>query len=216
MHVCRYPEDRLPLHTSIKLSQRTGRAPTRRHVTYSTRRCLPVKVGSRVATCPVTLDPTFLIGRAPTPSCVLWLRTLPPYNEGLRCPTCPTAPDPASLQERAPVRHVSCSSGSYLLTGEDTGPPHVLRLRILPPYREGSDAAIACPAVPCRPCALNIKKSLAGLFVRLGPRVPNSRTHVCKASDVMTIMGLQDVRADSAVNACKTCEHAATVQCCPC
>jgi hypothetical protein len=139
-----------------------------------------------------------------------------PDRKGSDAVMCTVASDPASLQRRAPVHHVSCSSESYLLTGENSGLPHVLRLRILPPYREGSGAAIACPAVPCGPCALNIKKSLASLSVRLGPRVPNSRTHVCKASDVMTIMGLQDVRADSAVNACKTCEHAITVQCCPC
>jgi hypothetical protein len=48
----------------------------RRQVPYSTGPCLPVKVGSGATTCPVAPNATSLLVRAPTPSCVLWLRTL--------------------------------------------------------------------------------------------------------------------------------------------
>jgi hypothetical protein len=51
--------------------------------------------------------------------------------------TCTMAPDPASLQGRALVCHISYNSGSYLPAGEGSRAPHVLRLQILPPYREG-------------------------------------------------------------------------------
>jgi hypothetical protein len=97
-------------------------------------------------------------------------RTLPPSRGGLRgchmfndsgsrlpdrngsgAATCTVAPDPASLQGRAPVRQVSYNLRSYLPTGEGSGAPRVLRLRILPPYQEGSGVATACPAVSCGP-----------------------------------------------------------------
>jgi hypothetical protein len=65
--------------------------------------------------------------------------------------------------------------------------------------------AATCPAVPCEPWATSIKKSLAGLPVRLDPRVLNARAHVSKVPDVRAIMELQDVRAGSAFNAYKTC-----------
>jgi hypothetical protein len=68
------------------------------------------------------------------------------------------------------------------------------------------------PAVPCGPRASNIKKSLAGLPVRLDPCVPNVHAHISKTLDVRAIMGLQDVRAGSAVNACKICGQVATIQ----
>jgi hypothetical protein len=113
------------------------------HVPCSTGLCLPIKVGSGAAMCPVAPDPAFLIGRAPTPPRVPWLWTPPPYNEVLRCTTYPTTPDPAFLHGRAPVRHVSCSSRSCLPVGESSGAPRILRLRILPPYREGSGAVTA-------------------------------------------------------------------------
>jgi hypothetical protein len=57
-----------------------------------------------------------------------------------------------------------------------------------------------------------MKKILAGLLVRQGSSVPNARAHVSKASDVMVIMGLQDVRTGTKDNAYKTCGHAAIVQ----
>jgi hypothetical protein len=110
------------------------------------------------------------------------------------------------------VRHVPYSSGSCLPRGEGSRASHVLRLQTLPPYREGSGATTACPAVPCGPWASNIKESLADLPVRLDPHVPNARAHVSKAPDVKAIMGLQDVRVDNAINVCNTCGHVATVR----
>jgi hypothetical protein len=49
------------------------------------------------------------------------------------------------------------------------------------------------------------------MHVQLGAYAPNARTSVSKASDVKVIMGLQDVRSGSAVNAYKTCKHVAIV-----
>jgi hypothetical protein len=42
--------------------------------------------------------------------------------------------------------------------------------------------------------------------------VLNARTQISKALDIRAIMGLQDVRAGSAVNVCKACRQTATVQ----
>jgi hypothetical protein len=67
------------------------------------------------------------------------------------------------------------------------------------------------PAAPYGPLASSIKKSLAVLPVRLGTHVPNARTHISKAPDFRAIMGLQDVRTGSVVNACKACRQVATV-----
>jgi hypothetical protein len=132
--VYRYPADRLFLHTSFKLRQGAGHAPTRHHVPYNTGHCLPVEVGSGAATCPVAPDLASLIRsastsprvswfRTPSPykggsdaSCVLQLWILPPCREGLRSTTSPTTPDLAS-QPR----------WSLWL-------PHVQWLRILPPW----------------------------------------------------------------------------------
>jgi hypothetical protein len=145
---------------------------------------------SEAATCPVAPDPTFQIVRAPASPRVPWLRTPPPYKGGLQCAACSTALDPASLQ------------------GEGSGAPRVLRLRILPPYLEGSGAATACPTVFCGPRVINIKKSLAGMPVQQCPPIFNARAHIYKAPGVRAIMGLQDVRAGTTVNACMTCEQA--------
>jgi hypothetical protein len=64
----RYPADRVPLHTSFKSRQGAEHTPMHRHVPCSTGPCLPTEVGFGAATCPVALDPTSLIGRAPVPS----------------------------------------------------------------------------------------------------------------------------------------------------
>jgi hypothetical protein len=48
--------------------------------------------------------------------------------------------------------------------------------------------------------------------VQLGTHVPNARVHVFKALDIRAMMGLQDVRANSVVNACKACRHAGTIR----
>jgi hypothetical protein len=74
----------------------------------------------------------------------------------------------------------------------------------------GSGATM-CPMTSCGPQVLSIKKSLAGLPVKLGTLVPNARTNVSKKPDVRAIMGLQDVRACSVVIANKACGHAATM-----
>jgi hypothetical protein len=66
--------------------------------------------------------------------------------------------------------------------------------------------------VLCGPWASSIQKSLAGLPVQLGQHVPNARAHISKALDIKAIMGLQNVRACSAVNAYKTCKQMAIVQ----
>jgi hypothetical protein len=85
------------------------------------------------------------------------------------------------------VYQVSYNPGSCLPAGECSGASRVQRLQILPPYREGSGAATACPAVSSGPRVSSVKKSLAGLPVQLA-------THVPDAPDVRVIMGLQDVR----------------------
>jgi hypothetical protein len=138
-----------------------------------------------------------------------------PDRKGSGTVICTVAPNPTSLQGRAPVHHVSYSSGSCLPIGEGSGASHVLRLWILPPYREGSSATIACPVISCGPWALNIKKNLASMHVQLGLHVPNIRAHVFKVLD-RTIMDLQDVWVGSIFNSCKTCEQTATVQHRPC
>jgi hypothetical protein len=128
--------------------------------------------------------------------------------------TCPMASDLASPIGRAPTP--PCVP--WLRNHEEgSGTPHVLRLRIHPPYQEGSGAATRL-AVQCGLRATNIKKSLAGSPVRLGSHVPNACTHVSKALDIIVIMGLQDVQIGNAFNDCKTCGHTTTVQhwpCCP-
>jgi transposase InsO family protein len=53
---CRYPEDRVPPHTSSKSRQGAGRASTRYHVSGSLGPHLCAEVGSGAATCPAALD----------------------------------------------------------------------------------------------------------------------------------------------------------------
>jgi hypothetical protein len=100
---------------------------------------------------------------------------------------------------------VSNGSGSRLPNRKGSGAPRVLRLRILPPYREGSSVVTACLVAPCGPWASSIMKSLAGMCAQSGSHVPNARAYVPKAADVRVIMGLQDVGAGGAFNVCKTC-----------
>jgi hypothetical protein len=68
-----------------------------------------------------------------------------------------------------------------------------------------------CPTILCGQRASSIKKSLADLHVQQGSLDPNARAQVSKAFDVRAIMGLQDTRASTAVNPCKTCGHVATI-----
>jgi hypothetical protein len=139
-----------------------GCALTCCHMSCSIGPCLSAKVDSRAATCPVAPDPASLQGRAlmrhmsnSSEFClpigegsgvprVLRLWIMPSCKGELRCATCPTAPDPTSLQGRAPVCYVSYRSGSCLPTGEGSGVPCVLQLRILPSYRGGLWCA-TCP-----------------------------------------------------------------------
>jgi hypothetical protein len=109
------------------------------------------------------------------------------------------------------VRHVSYSSGSCLPAREGSETPRILRLRILPPYREGFGATTTCPTVFYGAWASGIKKSLACLLVQLGTHVPNARVPVSKVPDIRATMGLQDMRVGCAVNAHMTCRQAATM-----
>jgi hypothetical protein len=95
------------------------------HVSYGSGSCLPARESSDVPHA-------------------LQLQILPPCREGLQCAMCPTALDPASLQGRAPVCHVCYSFRSCLPTGEGSGAPCVLQLRILRPCRRGLRST-ACP-----------------------------------------------------------------------
>jgi hypothetical protein len=70
------------------------------HMSYNVRSCLSAREGSGAATCPTALNPASLLRRAPTLPHVPQLQILPPYSGGLR--RC----------------HVSCGSGSCLLTWE--------------------------------------------------------------------------------------------------
>jgi hypothetical protein len=99
---CRYPVDRVPLHISFKSKIRSEMCT---HMPCSTEPCLPIEVGSGVATCMVAPDPASLIGRVPAPSCVSWIQTPPPCKGGLRCATCPMAPNLASLPGGLRCRH---------------------------------------------------------------------------------------------------------------
>jgi hypothetical protein len=65
--------------------------------------------------------------------------------------------------------------------------------------------------VPCGPRASIMKKSLAILPMQQGSPDPNAWAHISKVSDARAIKGLQDVWADIAVHASKTCKQAATV-----
>jgi hypothetical protein len=144
------------------------------YILCNTAPCLPAKVGSRAATCPVAPDPVSLPGWALVPR------------------MCTVAPDPASLLGMAPVI------------------PSALWLHTLPPCREGSDAAMR-PAIPCGPWDSSIKEPSYHGPMWLGLRVYKACTHVSKVPDVRASIGLQDVRAGNAFNACKTYKHASTV-----
>jgi hypothetical protein len=111
-----------------------------------------------------------------------------PDRKGFDAATCIVAPDPLGG-----LRCTACPT--------DPNPASLL----------GGLRVATHPTVPCGPHASDIKKSLAGHLVQLGSHVPNARVHVSKAPDVRVIMGLQDVRAGSAVNAYKMCRQTTTV-----
>jgi hypothetical protein len=113
----RYPEDRVPLHTSFKMRQREECASVHCHMHCGSGPCLPTKAGSSATTCPSAPDPASLLGRAPALSRVPQLRTHLPAQEGSGAAMCPLALDPASLLGRAKAL------------------PRVLQLQTLPPYQ---------------------------------------------------------------------------------
>jgi hypothetical protein len=125
-----------------------------------------------------------------------------------RIATCPTASDPTSQLRWAPDRQWS---DEELKIGRDLMPPRVLWLRTPPPCKGRLRCRHRMPYGFLWTAGLKHKKSLTGMPVQLGAYAPNARTSVSKASDVKVIMGLQDVRSGSAVNAYKTCKHVAIV-----
>jgi hypothetical protein len=87
---CRYPADRVPPHTGMRLRHRVGRATMCCHVSHSSEPCLlPCAV-----MCPTALDPASLPRRAPVPPRVqqIWTHFL--AEEGSGAATCPIALDP--------------------------------------------------------------------------------------------------------------------------
>jgi hypothetical protein len=80
-----------------------------------------------------------------------------------------------------------------------------------PATLRGGLRATTRPVVPYGLRASSMKKSLAGLPVQKSSRVPNTRVHISKASDIKAIMGLQDMGGGTADNACKMHGHAATL-----
>jgi hypothetical protein len=140
--------------------------------------------------------------------CVLHYQTLPPSQGGLQgCHV--SSSSRTCLPDRKGSDTVTCIAAPDPLGGLwCTTCPTVLD----PASLVGGLRVTTRPAVSFGSRASSIKKSLACLPVQLGLHVPNAHAHVSKAPDVRAIMGLQDMRADSAINVCKTCRHAATVQ----
>jgi hypothetical protein len=75
---CRYPADRIPLHTSLKSRQVTGRASTHCHMPYGSGPHLPVEIGSGIAMCPMAPELASWLRWALALPCGLWLCTSPP------------------------------------------------------------------------------------------------------------------------------------------
>jgi hypothetical protein len=141
-----------------------------------------------IATCPATSDLTSQLRWTPRLAHVQQLRNPPPSQGGLRHCHVYHGTGPTG---RNPERCMAYGSGSC---------PLLRGLR-----------ATTRPAVPYGPWATSIRKGLAGLPVRQGPPAPNACLHVSKTPDVSAIMILQDVRAGSAVHACKTCGQVPTI-----
>jgi hypothetical protein len=83
------------------------------HVPYSSRPCLPFKVGSDAATCPMPLDLTSQLRWAPAVSCVIWLWTSPPSWGGFQCCHMPYASEP-HLPVEVDSDAVMCTTGPYV------------------------------------------------------------------------------------------------------
>jgi hypothetical protein len=117
-----------------------------------------------------------------------WLHTPPLCLGGLQC------------------GHVSLSSGPDPTSKVGSS----ATICPLAPHWKGSDATTQL-VVPYGPQDARIKRNLVGLPMHLGLRVTEACTHVSMTPDVRAMMGLQDMLAGGAFNACKTCRHAATV-----
>jgi hypothetical protein len=121
---------------------------------------------------------------------------------------------------------VYCGSGPRLSIREGFSAPRVLLLWILPPYRGRAlerrvsyDSGYYLPIwrapVP-PPHAYNFlwttchkhKEKPSRHACAARPTYFQRCAHIYKASGVRAIMGLQDVRAGTTVNACMTCEQA--------
>jgi hypothetical protein len=113
-YCCRYPEDRVPLHTSSKSRQGARRVSTHSHVSCCFRPHLSAEMCSGATTCPAAPDLASLLRWAPALLRVPRLWTLPPWRGEVRC--------------------CHMSHGSRLCLPERGAPvlPHVSRLRALP------------------------------------------------------------------------------------
>jgi hypothetical protein len=119
--LCRYPEDRIPPHTSSKSRQGAGRVYTHCHASYSSGPRLPTEVGAGAATCPAVPAPAAQPEAAPGPPHALLLQVSLPGPGRLRgyhvfcgsssrclaqgssgAATCPTAPAPAARPGAGP------------------------------------------------------------------------------------------------------------------
>jgi hypothetical protein len=194
--VCRYPEDRVPPHTSSKLRQGAGRASTRCHISCSFRPHLPAEVGSDATTCPMALDIASLLRWAPALSHVPRLRTLPPWWGELRCchvscgpgprllaevrsgaTTCPSAQDLASFSRWAPVLPCVPQPRSSPPCWGELRCCHVSHSSGSCLLIEVSSGAATCPMAPGELWTTEIKKCLAAL----GSCVSRARSCVTEA-----------------------------------
>jgi hypothetical protein len=153
----------------------------------------PPEVGFGSATCHTAPNLASLPRLALALPRVIRLRTSPLDSGGLRRCHVPYGSEP----------HLLTKVGSGIVTCPMTLDPASLLAGL---------QVTTCHAVPYGPRASSIKKILAGLPLQLGLHVPNAHVHISKAPDARAIMGLQDVRACSAVNACKMCKYVATVR----
>jgi hypothetical protein len=136
--------------------------------------------GSGVATCPMSLTPSLLLGglRRCHVSCgsgshlSIW--------GGSSAATCPSASDPASPHRRAPA-----------LT-------RVPQLRTAPTSEVGSSAD-TCPMALRRSWTIGIKKVLVAMA--------SSKAHVFLRHTHVLLRRLQDVRPGGIIMTCKPCRH---------
>jgi hypothetical protein len=104
---CRFPADRVAPCMNFKTRQGARCAPTRCHVSHSSRPCLPAQAGSNAAACPMAPDPASLLRRAPTLPCVPQLRTSSRLWGGLQhCHVSPGSEPHLFAQEAPMLPHI--------------------------------------------------------------------------------------------------------------